>query len=274
MKNRSLIFCILALIVAQCAKEETGISPEQWLALAAKKPSFEEFRARTYHEDFEDGVYIVDGDIPIQDDTALLEYYNHLEETPSREQLIINRYRGRDDVWNARQKNNITFCVSALFGARKSQVVRALSQAASEWEKAADVNFVHVSAQDAKCDQKNTAVVFDVRPVKSGQYLARSFFPSEGRKNSNLLIDDSSFEDSGYTLKGILAHELGHVLGFRHEHTRPEAHACFEDKSWRPLTPYDPSSVMHYPQCNGEGKNLKLTDLDRLGAADVYGPPK
>ena len=84
------------------------------------------------------------------------------------------------------------------------------------------------------------------------------------RRNREVLIDCTSFGNiNPYTLRGILRHELGHVLGFRHEHTRPEAGTCFEDNSWRPLTPYDSSSVMHYPQCNGSNPgDLTLTDLD------------
>jgi hypothetical protein len=70
-----------------------------------------------------------------------------------------------------------------------------------------------------------------------------------------------------------MAHELGHVLGFRHEHTRPEAAACFEDDNYRPLTPYDSASVMHYPQCNGTSEALAFTAIDAQGIAALYGAP-
>jgi hypothetical protein len=88
-----------------------------------------------------------------------------------------------------------------------------------------------------------------------------------------VLVDTSSFGNVGWPLENILAHELGHVLGFRHEHTRPEAGACFENNNWRPLTPYDSSSIMHYPQCNGASNNLNWSARDTQGATALYGAP-
>jgi hypothetical protein len=117
-------------------------------------------------------------------------------------------------------------------------------------------------------------VLFDVNPVNAGgQYIARAFFPSQSRYTRNVLIDNSAFTSGGDpSLTGVLRHELGHTLGFRHEHTRPEAGTCFEDNSWRTLTTYDQASVMHYPQCNGISSwALELSAKDAQGAALLYG---
>ena len=79
---------------------------------------------------------------------------------------------------------------------------------------------------------------------------------------------------SAEALTGVLRHELGHILGFRHEHIRPEAAApeCSENPNWRALTTYDSASVMHYIYCNGTGSgSLALTPRDLEGLYLEYG---
>lgn len=231
-----------------------------------------EFLTITYQEP-ESGVFIVDGDIPIGDFKQLREFY---EKYVQSGQLIIHRNGSVDAKWSDTQKLNLTYCVSSTFGTRYNAAVQAMADATAAWEAASNVNFVHVSAQDSNCTATNSNVLFDVRPVNvNGQYLARAFFPGETRSNRNILIDNSAFTTSGDpSLTGILRHELGHVLGFRHEHTRPESGTCYEDSNWRVLTSYDAASVMHYPQCNGTGDwSLTLTSLDIQGAQSVYGTP-
>jgi hypothetical protein len=236
--------------------------------------TFEEFKATVYKEKFAGGKYIVNGDTPIRDDKQLLDFYERRVKAPSPERLIVDQVDGMDNVWGAQEKRQIKYCVSRLFGTRYDRVVQEMNAAAGEWEKSAAVDFVHDPAQDGSCSPSNAAVIFDVRPVDEGAYLARAFFPMDPRAARNVLVDESALTlpAGDLQLGGVLRHELGHTLGFRHEHTRPDSGKCFEDAEWEPLTKYDAFSVMHYPQCNGKaGWTLKLTDKDRHGAACVYG---
>ncbi|MBZ0236656.1 MAG: matrixin family metalloprotease, partial [Deltaproteobacteria bacterium] len=244
------------------------------LGSSADGVTWEEFRAAVYQEP-DTGMFIVDWDRPIRGEAALFELYSSLQQGAL---TIYNN--GADVKWSATQKKNLTYCVSDTFGANKAAVLAAMAAATENgWENMADVDFKYVPAQDASCTATNTNVLFDIRPVNSGgQYLARAFFPDSPRGDRNVLVDVSAFDPQqtgGIPLANIMGHELGHTLGFRHEHVRPEANAaaCAEDNQFRGVTPYDSASVMHYPQCNGTSTTLAFTQRDREGVALVYGAP-
>jgi serine protease len=262
----------LSLLAGGCGDVGEGQVGGDEQAETSRGLTFEQFKAQTYREP-DSGIYIVNGDTAIDDEKELYGFYKTYVE---QGQLIVHTVNGVDAKWSATQKLNLSYCVSTTFGTNHTAAVNAMAAAASAWEAAANVKFVYVSAQNGSCTASNNNVLFDVNPVNSGgQYLARAFFPDSPRSSRNVLIDNTAFGNtSPWTLAGILRHELGHTLGFRHEHTRPEAGTCFEDNNWRALTSYDSFSVMHYPQCNGDQTgDLVLTTLDKQGVSGLYGAP-
>jgi serine protease len=247
-----------------------------------KGKPFTDFVKQAYKEPFPGGKYIVDGDTSIADIKHLQEFYatkiqaTAAQKASSTAALVLSTVSGEDNAWARALRSQLTYCVSKAFGAQYAKVVSDMDSATQAWMSVAAVKFSHVTGEDTSCTADNSQVMFDIRPVNvDGKYLARSFFPNDERPQRNVLIDDTAFEvdpAGKLQLVGILRHELGHTLGFRHEHTRPEAGTCFEDSDWRPVTDYDALSVMHYPQCNGAGDwSLVLTDKDKSGAACVYG---
>ncbi len=235
-------------------------------------PTYAEFLASTYQEP-DTGIFIVNGDETVANEKELREFYDALYGGAGGA-LIVHAPNGTAVKWDATQRMNLTYCVSDGFGNRKQTVVDAMAAAAGAWEAATDVNYDYLAGEDANCTAQNTNVVFDVNPTSGQPYTMRAFFPDDVRADRNVLIDSTAFGNLGaVTVTGVLRHELGHTLGFRHEHTRPEAAACFEDNAWLELTPYDSASVMHYPQCNGTGTDLSLTSLDVTGAQALYGAP-
>ncbi len=238
-------------------------------------PSYQEFRASTLVD--VDDQYVVNGDEPVATDGKLRQFYDDMvgdKHTGKKLEggLIVNRVSGQDDKWSASQALNLTYCVSTKFGSDHARMVTAMASGAGQWEAASSkVDFVYVPSQDASCTTRNNTVLFSVEPVNTNSYIARAFFPSSPKRSRNVLVDDSIWTSGSWTPSNIVAHELGHTLGFRHEHTRPESGTCFEDNNWRALTPYDSASIMHYPQCNGSSSDLSMTDQDRAGIRALYG---
>jgi serine protease len=289
---KSMLMAALLVILASCTPQPRSaigsnrVKPSPILSRSDLQPpsasasSFEEFRARVYKEPGPTGKFIVDGDTAIAGERKLREFFDAYIVSPSPvdgdPELAVNLVGGRPDLWSNTAKHGLTYCVSRQFGRRHAKVVLAMREAATAWEAAGDLRFLHASDQDLHCDGSNKFVIFDVRPVDvGGAYLARAFFPHESRATRNILVDASSFqlEAGKLTLAGILRHEVGHALGLRHEHARAESEQCFEDEDIEAVTPYDRASAMHYPQCGGlDDSSLELTPLDRNGIACLYGP--
>jgi serine protease len=272
MKQTILAALVILMVGCGAGADQASVQNESDVTTTQLGLSWEKFQEIVVKVPGTEDGYVFDGDTFVASSKELRKLYDdHIQQG----NLIINQVGGGDDRWTDAQKLNLTYCISNSFGARKSAVVTAMAGATGAWEGAANVKYVYASSQDGNCNGANGNVVFDVNPINvNGQFLARAFFPAQPRSERNVQIDNTSFA-AGSNLVGILRHELGHTLGFRHEHTRPESGTCFEDNSWRVLTSYDSASVMHYPQCNGTGSfaSLQLTARDASGAASVYGAP-
>ncbi|MBY0414662.1 MAG: hypothetical protein K2Q18_10870 [Bdellovibrionales bacterium] len=232
--------------------------------------------AEVYKENFPGGVYIYDGDEPYTSSFEIpVEIPNQrkLDKFENTDLIINNLASGLYDKWSAKQAKALTYCISSKFLANKARIIKALDVATADWMGAGNVKFVYMPQHDSKCDQKNAGVVFDIRPVTGQPYLARAFFPNAVRASRNVLVDASSLKYNDVALTGFLRHELGHTLGFRHEHiSKASKGLCPEDGGFTPVTSYDPLSVMHYPQCGGKNliTNMILSQLDEEGARQVY----
>jgi hypothetical protein len=133
-----------------------------------------------------------------------------------------------------------------------------------------------VPSLDASVSVRPQGVLFPVRYIGAGgAFIAASFFPNDPPNRRRVLIDPSYFT-TAFDHVGVLRHELGHVIGFRHEHIRSGAPpSCpHEDTTGTlDLTAYDPKSVMHYFCGKVGSRKLEITQVDRVGAQKLYGAP-
>jgi hypothetical protein len=151
--------------------------------------------------------------------------------------------------------------------------------ATEDWMKVCGVEFVYRGALDTDTAARPGAALFPVMQYDSGgQFIAAAFFPDDPVERRFVIIDPSYFSPTlRFDRVGVLRHELGHVLGFRHEHIRSEAPAACPGEplfGTTPLTAYDPRSVMHYFCGDVGAAELAITDVDRAGAQKLYGLPR
>ncbi|MGE3283551.1 MAG: matrixin family metalloprotease [Alphaproteobacteria bacterium] len=161
---------------------------------------------------------------------------------------------------------------------RYELAAECVAAATTAWEETCGVKFEYRQELDAQPGSGPAGAVFSVREFDaSGNFIAAAFFPNDPPVRRRVLIDPSFYaDDLGFDRIGVLRHELGHVLGFRHEHIRSGAPPlCPRERldDTIELTKYDPRSVMHYFCGKVGSRDLRITDLDREGAQKVYGPP-
>jgi hypothetical protein len=155
-------------------------------------------------------------------------------------------------------------------------VVENMAAATGAWEETCGVSFRHASDLDERPGTGPEGSVFVVRELDTGgQFIAAAFFPNDPATRRLVLIDPSYYSTT-FDAVGVLRHELGHVLGFRHEHIVSQAPPACPDEplfDTAQLTDYDPQSVMHY-FCGDRGsRTLAISTVDQRGSQLIYGPP-
>lgn len=161
----------------------------------------------------------------------------------------------------------------------KYRAVRENVRTATEnWMAICGIEFQYRGELDTDQGKRSGSAVFSVvHQDVNGVFIAAAFFPDDPPERRVVVIDPSYFASNlRFDRVGVLRHELGHVLGFRHEHIRSGAPAgCPGEPLFDTidLTKYDPKSVMHY-FCGDVGSTeLAITQVDVDGAQRLYGLP-
>lgn len=234
-------------------------------------------------------VYIVENDLPLNEKDHLeykakVKAKTDLDNQAAMHGLTVallgqTTPQGKLDRLSPEKARNMTWFLQAdTFkgsGIDPEDVESNIRYAMTDWEKVCGVKFRRVQEEkDAYMVVRFTDTSGD---PQMESVIAMAFFPSSPPEERIVHIFPG-YATATDSVVGILRHELGHVLGFRHEHARlgtllPEKYR--EDlTNTVALTKYDPKSVMHYNFTRlglGGTSALEISELDSQGAKFYYG---
>ncbi|MEQ9374030.1 MAG: matrixin family metalloprotease [Imperialibacter sp.] len=244
-----------------------------------RSAGFDSFLSKYDTVHFEEEVfYVVQSDLMYDIDELENYYYAYYNDTTQYNKLIMDVLpSGRFNLMP--HADRLTYAVvESSFPTTKlyEEVVANFGKAAMEWSDILNkkVKFTHKSDLDSKLKPSQTSrkVTFVVRYFNSGgSFIASAFFPSDQKYRWKVKVDPSYYTTS-VDQTGIFRHEIGHILGFRHEHIRDGAplDCPAESGPFEPLTDYDSLSVMHYLCGDAGNYRLRFTKNDILGARLIY----
>jgi hypothetical protein len=236
--------------------------------------------------------YLVEGDITLSKEELHDYCYNRLYSTlydsagyfKKREinEFTVSTIDGMREVWP--QGKKLTYAVLRhSFPDQQSydSTILYMKDAAADWMTACNIQFEHLHQFDTipiDADPVDPVVFFVQYYRSSRNYIAKAFFPFDADFLRKVLLQPAFFSPNlTVSRTGILRHELGHVLGARHEHIWSKEEKCKGEsvisgfRGAVQLTEYDPYSVMHYLCNRSDTSALKLTDFDKKGIQILYG---
>lgn len=193
-------------------------------------------------------------------------------------ELLIAVHDGNFSVWPKKIKSiGYEIRTSDFSPAENSVLQVAMDEATKDWNSACqkcDIHFVQAKSKD------DSTITFEVVKENTDAFEAAAFFPHSPENRRFLRISPNFFKKNREKA-GIIRHEFGHILGYKHEHYRVKGNSgslpfhskiCrYTNSEWVPVTNYDPFSVMHYLCYPGGTRSLKISDVDKKGHTLTYG---
>jgi Matrixin len=154
------------------------------------------------------------------------------------------------------------------------------NKAIQDWTNLCNVKFEYVDEADNSSNAETYHLDFILTyhySDASTDYVATSFYPNDS-PDKRILFVFPKYWNTDYDKVGVFRHEIGHILGFRHEQTSTSDLVPIDCRRRysEPLTPsfavteYDQESVMHY-FCGGNGtRTMQFSAYDTVGITAIY----
>ncbi|MFD1626488.1 matrixin family metalloprotease [Azospirillum griseum] len=209
----------------------------------------------------------------------------------------LDQLRSRASYWRSGDERTLTYWINLRSFchteanpdtgcARADGISANLAAAAQDWMDACPDCRLRFERVDRK-DKAVFTVQYVTRTRDSPlppRYVAHAFYPFSAKTSRVLRISSRYRTDHpDYDAVGVLRHELGHILGYTHEHAAADPKqqtTCGWTGERLPakvraiaVTEYDPQSIMHYPCGTSRAKaTFALSPRDIAGHRALYGP--
>jgi hypothetical protein len=173
--------------------------------------------------------------------------------------LIIDGLNGKPTRWDPTIARNLTWYLDTDSfqnipnGGSAEDVAVQFAAAGLSWSEKCGVAFRQVT------DQNTALMVVRYVPKPPNDMhgvIAMAFFPTSPRKDRIVHIFPPFFTGSTDPT-GVLRHELGHVLGFRHEHIR-KVKGLESEAGVVELTPFDKFVLLRYKSWSSTKSSFDL----------------
>jgi len=160
--------------------------------------------------------------------------------------------------------------------------VSVSSQLPSSYIAATDEALARYNAQNLTLTFQRVSSGANIALVKgNGQFLASAGFPSGGNPYGQVKVNSRAIGNQPQsTVATIIAHEIGHCIGFRHTDFMDRSYSCGGSPTNEgasnvgailiPGTPSGPDSGSWMLSCIGSGQNRPFNNNDRTALGYLY----
>lgn len=177
---------------------------------------------------------------------------------------------------------NEQYHTTNLVNGPRTITVSVSSQLPSSYIAATDEALARYNAQNLTLTFQRVSSGANISLVKgNGQFLASAGFPSSGNPYGQVKVNSRAIGNQPQgTVASIIAHELGHCIGFRHTDFMDRSFSCGGAPSNEgassvgailiPGTPSGPDSGSWMLSCIGSGQNRPFNNNDRTALGYLY----